>query len=306
MRAFEWKLDSVGLIAAPFTPFSADLGLDLGVVEQQAAHLRESGVVGAFVGGTTGEFTSLTISERISIAEEWRRSAHGLKLLVHVGSSDLATATQLAKHAEEISADAIGAVPPFYFRPGSVENLVECMAMIAAAAPNTPFFYYHIPAMTKVELSMVSFIEQSRKAIPTFAGVKFTHSDLVEYAQCVDAGGDDLEIMFGRDGLLLPALSLGCKVAVGSTYNFAASNYLQLAGAMYAGDFASARRAQAISRNMLELASTHGGLVAQKALAGMLGVDCGPARPPFASLDEKAMAGLSAFITESGLLQATK
>ena len=45
-------------------------------------------------------------------------------------------------------------VPPFYFKPGNVKSLVECLADTASACPNTPFYYYHIPCLTNVEVSV--------------------------------------------------------------------------------------------------------------------------------------------------------
>ncbi len=285
----------IRLIAAPFTAFKPTGELNLAAVKQQAQGLRESGVVGAFVAGTTGESASLTSEERMSLVEEWREHAHGLQLIVHVGSANLAEATALAKHAEAIGADAIAAVPPYYFRPTNNDDLVAAMATIAAAAPSLPFFFYHIPAMTKVELPMLPFLEAARTAIPNFAGIKFTHSDLIEYAQCVDAAGDGIEIMFGRDPLLFAAITAGCTTAVGSTYNFAAQLYLDGAAALAAGDFAAVRKAASVSRAMIDAANRQGGLAGQKALYGAFEVDCGPARPPFRKLNEESLAGLSEF-----------
>jgi N-acetylneuraminate lyase len=292
------------LIAAPFTAFAPDGSIDLGQVKHQARHLREAGVVGAFVAGTTGESASLTTRERIALTEEWRTHAGALELIVHIGSARVDEARELAAHAQSIGADAIGAVPPYYFRAGSVDALVTVMAGIASAAPSLPFFYYHIPALTKVELPMMPFLAAARERIPNFAGIKFTHSDIGEYADLVDAAGDDLQIMFGRDPLLLPALSVGAVTAVGSTYNFAAPLYLEMAAALFGGDLVTALASQRVAQQLVDIANRHGGLAAQKAIYGMIGVECGPARAPFEPLDDSALAALRAFVEARGLITA--
>ena len=64
-----------GLIAAPFTSLHADGTLNLPLIERQAVALVANGVSGAFICGTTGEGMSLTVAERMQVAEKWMASA---------------------------------------------------------------------------------------------------------------------------------------------------------------------------------------------------------------------------------------
>ena len=66
-----FPLRLTGLVAAPHTPFDADGGYRSAVVGRQARLLMESGVHGAFIGGTTGESLSLTVRERMLLTEDW-------------------------------------------------------------------------------------------------------------------------------------------------------------------------------------------------------------------------------------------
>ena len=89
-----------GLIPACHTPFSPDGGLNLNMVEQQAELLIESGIRGVFVGGTTGEFASLTLDERMTLVERWcEASGASMRVAVHVGHNCLPEAISLAAHA---------------------------------------------------------------------------------------------------------------------------------------------------------------------------------------------------------------
>ncbi|HYD84225.1 MAG TPA: dihydrodipicolinate synthase family protein, partial [Opitutus sp.] len=114
-----------GLVAAPFTPMRADGSLNLELIPDYVAWLRGNGVAGAFVGGTTGEAMSLTVEERLQLAEAWRRAAPAdLKVIVHVGHTSLSDCRAMAAHAKDIGADAIGCLAPFFFRPDNVSELV--------------------------------------------------------------------------------------------------------------------------------------------------------------------------------------
>ena len=321
--------DPLRLIAAPFTAFHPDGTLDLDAVPDQARLLRGNGVAGAFVCGTTGECGSLTVDERRQVAERWAEAAaaahtHGdavtgsaapassrrpepLQIIVHVGHSCLEDARRLAAHAADLGVAGIASVGPYYHRPAGIDELVDWCARVAAAAPDLPFFYYHIPSLTGVDLPMDAFLVAAAKRIPTFAGIKFTHHGLGELARCREAAAetpDPPELLFGRDEMLLPALSLGVRAAVGSTYNFAAPLYLALARSLHDGDLEAARQAQATARRMIEVAGRYGGQPALKAVAGMVGRDLDPCRPPLRTLDAEQRARLGADLEANGFFTA--
>lgn len=274
-----------GLIAAPHTPFKRDGSLNLAVIERQAALLDHNGVAGAFVCGTTGEGSSLTTAERLKVAARWKAVKPArLALIVHVGHPSLPESILFARHAARIKADAIAAIAPSFFKPSRVEELVAYCAAIAAAAPGLPFYYYHMPAMTGVDFPAVSFLKHAATRIPTLAGIKFTHEDLMDFAAASSFAGGRYNLMFGRDEILLAGLSLGATSAVGSTYNFAAPLYRRIIRAFKTGDQAAARSGQLQAIAMIEQLNLHGGLVAGKAAMQLIGLDCGPVRLPLRAL----------------------
>jgi N-acetylneuraminate lyase len=290
-----------GLIAAPHTAFKRDGSLNLAVIERQAALLDRNGVAGAFVCGTTGEGSSLTAAERLKVATRWRAAKpERLALIMHVGHPSLQESIAFARHAARIKADAIAAIAPSFFKPARVEELVAYCAAIAAAAPGLPFYYYHMPAMTGVNFSAVSFLKLSATRIPTLAGIKFTHEDLMDFAAASTFAGDRYNLMFGRDEILLAGLSLGATSAVGSTYNFAAPLYRKIIRAFKAGDLAAARRGQLQAIAMIEVLNAHGGLAAGKAVMGLIGLDCGPVRLPLRALDAEEIGRLRAGLEAAG------
>ena len=80
--------------------------------------------------------------------------------------------------------------------------------------------------------------------------------------------------------------ALGVKGAIGSTYNFAAPLYTTMIEAFNSGDFEKARDLQHQSMILVELLGSTGGsfFAACKAVMKMIGIDCGPVRPPLRNL----------------------
>lgn len=291
-----------GLVAATHTPFHADGSLNVDAIERQAAHLLAAGVGTVFIGGTTGESPSLTVAERLALAERWVAVARGsaMRIVVHAGANCLADSRALAAQAQTLGAAAISAVAPSYFKPRSLDTLIACCADIAAAAPGVPFYHYDIPAMTGIQLSMPEFLAKAADRIPTLAGIKFSNPDLMAYQQCLHAGGGRFDMPWGIDEYLLAALALGATGAVGSSYNFAAPIYLRMRAAFARGDLATARTEQYRSVQLIALLGRYGYMAAAKATMGFLSVEVGPPRLPNPGLQQADLAALRHGLDELG------
>ena len=277
--------------AAP-TPFTPDGKLALDVVAAQAAHLHAAGAAGVFVGGTTGEFPAMDAAERQSLVEAWQDARPaGLGLGVHVGHTDLAQAQQLAAHAESCGADLVAAVGPYYGDAPTLDALVAHLAGIAAAAPGTPFGFYHIPSMTGSRHRPSDVVGALAAAAPTTAAVKFTDGDLLEFDR-TRAAAPGIHAYFGRDEVLPAALAFGADRVIGTLYNGMAPLAHAVAAAFHRGDTAEAYRLHAPFRQVAWAATAHGGIGFLKALMNALGPDAGPARSPYGRLDGAAAAAV--------------
>ncbi|HWG41862.1 MAG TPA: dihydrodipicolinate synthase family protein [Gemmataceae bacterium] len=291
-----------GLVAATPTPFSADGELNLPVVAKQAERLLRDGVKTVFIAGSTGESYSLTVEERLALAQRWSEIARGstLRVVVHVGSNCLADARTLASQARSLGVVAIAALAPNYFKPQSLDTLVACCGAIASAAPSLPFYFYDIPMLTGVRFSMPEFLSVAAERIPTLAGIKFTNADLMAYQRCLHTHGGRFDIPWGLDEYLLAALALGAAGGVGSSYNFAAPVYHRLRAAFSKGDLATARAEQFRSVQLIELLAASGYIGAAKMVMGFLGIDVGPARLPIANPTTEQRAQLRRNLEQLG------
>jgi len=279
-----------GLIPAAYTPFHQDYSLNTDVIARLAQLFRDQGCKTVFINGTTGEFASMSLNERIVVAESWIKHKDALSVWIHVGHTSQYEAIQLARHAREIGAEAVSALAPYYFTPPSASNLVDFLQPIAKAAAPLPFYYYHIPSMTHAPIDMGQFIPEAVERIPTFSGLKFSSPDLysLQRAQKVVSmdSGSSIEILFGVDEMLLGALPFGIDGAIGSTYNFSSPLYSRLLAEYAQNKIDAAQELQAQSVKVVQEFHAYGGISTGKAIMEMLGVSCGPPRPPLPSLSQ--------------------
>ncbi len=294
------------LIPAVFTPMDRRGGVDLAGVAPQADTLAAQGLQRVFVCGTTGEWPSLTTEERMGVVAAWCAARDDLGVIAHVGHTSLPEAERLAAHAERAGAAAIAAVPPCNFQPDTAADAVDFCARIAAAAPATPFFYYHIPSMTGAAFPVGEVVVGALERIPTLAGIKFTDHDLDAFTACRELAGDRLELLFGRDEILLAGLAVGATGAVGSTYGFAAPINQRLTAAFAMGDLATAREQQRIARTGIAVAQAFGTIPAFKAIMEWVGLPSGPCRPPLRSLSHDDRVALRAELEALGYLDAIR
>ncbi|XP_038650545.1 N-acetylneuraminate lyase isoform X3 [Scyliorhinus canicula] len=296
-----------GLVAATFTPMTQDNEINLSVIGQYVDYLvKVQGIKNIFVNGTTGEGLSLTVEERKLLAEEWISQGKDKldRVIIHVGSLSIKESQQLAKHAAEYNASGIAVISPFFFKPQSIEALTEFLKEVASAAPSTPFYYYHLPEFTGVSLNMVELLDGIEKRIPTFQGIKFTSSDLLEFGQCVHKYQDRYALLYGKDEVLLSAMVLGASGAVGSTYNYIGNLCNKMLTVTEKGDFNMAREYQAVVQEFIGSVNRFGFGVAENKVTMILvsGIPLGPPRLPLLECSEEKRAKILAKLKILGIL----
>jgi len=292
-----------GLIAAPFTPFGPDGELNLGLIPAYHAFLQRNGVAGAFICGSTGEGVSLAFDEKVAVMQKWAeqtRADDDFSLIMFLGGTNIRECAQLAALAEASGVDAVSFTSPFYFRPANVQMLAECCAEVASAAPNTAFYYYHIPVLTGGNYPMIDLLKAVDGRIPTFAGIKYTHEDFMDFLSCANFAGRRYDLLWGRDENMLSALVLGCEGAVGSTYNYAAPLYHDLIEAFRQGNLQKANALQQKAIDMIALLGKYGGIATGKAYMKLAGLDCGGFRLPVANMDERQFSAFKAEVATLG------
>jgi N-acetylneuraminate lyase len=231
-----------GLIAAAHTAFNDDGSVNYDVIPKQAQMLIRQNVTGVYVSGTTGEGVHCSTEERKKVFEAWTKAAKGkLYLIAHVGSLSLPDTQELARYAQEIGMDATSIVPPCFFRPGSIQGLIDYINEALKYADKIPFYYYHT-SMSGVTFDMEAFLNVADGKIKNLAGIKFNYPDLYMYQRCLKACGGKYDITWGIDEWFAGAVALGAESAIGSTYNYSAGIYYKIWDAVKKGDLKKAEK----------------------------------------------------------------
>lgn len=290
------------IIAATYTPMHKDGTLNLDLIEPYGQFLKANNVTGAFANGSTGDFVSLSTYERKQIVEAWSKNKpKDLYLTNHVGHTNLKEAQELAAHSESL-VDAICALPPFYFKPKTLNSLVFYCSEIAKQAPSIPFYYYHIPALTGVDLQMIDFLEMAVNSIPNFAGIKYSQYNPSDFEKCINFNQGAQNILFGVDEELVSSLPLGAEGWVGSTYNHLAPLYNEIISLFKNGKIEEAKLLQQKSVIFVEtLDNICGYNGAGKSFMKLLGLDLGPCRFPHNTMTEDQLAAAMLAMNEHGV-----
>ena len=250
----------------------------------------------------------MTLKERKKIAEEWiKYQDNDFKVIIHIGTSSPKQSRELAKHAQKINANGVSSMGPIFYKPKSVDNLVQFCSEIASAAPEQKFYYYHIPSFTGVDYSMVDFIKCASERIPNFSGIKYTHHNLNEMKECITMNKGNLRIFHGSEEILLKGLYQGVGSAVGSTYNFMPSIYLCLIENYFKGNKERAEYKQSQANEIIKILFKYGGpITAGKVIMKFIGINLGPCRQPLSNLTPEATKNLKKELIDANFFEKIK
>lgn len=278
-----------GLVAAPFTPMDGSGNINPDIIPLYYKMLEGNGIIGAFINGSTGEGASLSQKERQVMALKWAgcfKAGGKVRIINMIGGTSYTECIENALFSAEAGISAIAVVAPYYYKPSDEGSLAEFCARVGEAVPQMPVYYYHVPVFSGVIFPMIRFLEKVSDMVPNFAGIKYTHEDFMDFLSCLRYKDGAYDILSGRDENLLPSLALGCKGAVGSTFNYAAPLYHKLISAYREGDISEARRLQMLSVDIIRLLGKYGGLGTGKAFMKYIGLDCGNFRSPVNNLTD--------------------
>jgi len=303
-----------GLIPATFTPLLDDGEPNLKIIPDYVQHLANDGIEYIFVNGTTGEGPSFTIEERKKLTDCWIEASKGVLkgVMVHVGGGNAKESRDLAEHAEASGAVATSAAPSTYFKPSSPKALVDYCEMVASGSPSLPFYYYHIPGLTGVDLlPMDEFYSLAVDRIANFRGIKFSSTDVVVLGSCLKIRNPlpDHDVFWGVDEAINIAADHGLDACIGSTYNMMASVSRLIIALQRGGERKEMTEwlffVQDVINAYKKLALESSFLGVMKATTSLVtGIELGPVRLPLTSVADRT--SLERIIQDLGIVDKIK
>jgi 4-hydroxy-tetrahydrodipicolinate synthase len=193
-----------GVIAAIATPVQEDGAPDIARAVKLARFLLDNGCDGLNVLGTTGEATSFSVAERLSVMKAYRDNGLALdRLMVGTGAAATSDAIALTKAAEELGFGGALVLPPFYYKGVPDDGLTAYIDALVRAT-RIPIYLYNYPAMSGIQWS-VALIERLLKAFPSrIVGLKDSSGDM-GYARAVAALSSVFAVFPSTEAALLEA-----------------------------------------------------------------------------------------------------
>jgi 4-hydroxy-tetrahydrodipicolinate synthase len=209
-------------LITPFRDGAVDYETYGALVEFQIAR----GSHGVVVTGTTGEPSTLTVTERVRLVEVAVQVAAGrIPVVAASGSQSLDETLALTEAAGAAGADAVLVVTPYYIRPPQ-RGLVQYYLAVGRRT-SLPILLYHIPVRAGVSVTVAS-LEEIADALPNFVGIKHSAYDLVFLTDVVNRFGPEFRVLVGVEELTYPMLLLGACGMVNAAANVAPERLVAL------------------------------------------------------------------------------
>ena len=281
------------VVTAMVTPFRDDHGLDLDAARSLAAHLYERGSESLVIAGSTGESPTLTHREKLDLFEAVIDAAKGKgKVLCGTGTYNTAETLELSREAEELGADGLLLVTPYYNKPPQ-RGLLEHFTQVANAV-SIPVVAYNIPGRTGTRIEHDTLLRIAE--VPNIVGVKDSTGDFQWISRLISEVSPDFEVYSGDDAFTLPLLSVGAVGVISVASHWAAGPMNEMITAFLKGDVERARElnARLIPSWNYESGDLNPNPIPTKALLRAIGQPAGQCRLPLGDapdgLEERGLA----------------
>ena len=278
------------LLSAVPVPFDTDGDLDVKGQETLLRHLKDTGIAGVFIAGTTGEFTALDDDERAVVLGVALEVYGADAVYIHVGAAAARQAEKLTAQAVALGARNLAAITPYYL-PAGPAALIDYYRRLDAVAGSARMYIYLYAARTGSTVSPDQLAELA--TIPSVAGAKISGEPTSCVRQYVRAAPDDFEVYCGNDIEFGDFVRIGGTGAVSGVSSVFPRPFLDMADALHRSDDQAAAAAQDRIKQAVE-AANGADIALLKAGLSLQGLPAGPTR---VALDKPTPAQLETLRT---------
>ena len=233
-----------GSIVAIVTPF-ADGKVDFAALKKMVEWHIAQGTQGIVPCGTTGESATFDHDEQHRVIGEVVQTAAGrVPVIAGAGSNSTREAVSLARAAEDLGADGILTITPYYNKP-TQEGMFQHFQAVRGAT-RLPLVLYNVPGRTGINL-----LPETAARVAALGGVDSIKDAAANLDQTQEQLERGVRVLSGDDGMTFPMMMLGAAGVISVVANFAPRIMRQLCDACAAGDLPEARR---MHRIVVELA----------------------------------------------------
>ncbi|GIH14871.1 dihydrodipicolinate synthase family protein [Rugosimonospora africana] len=275
------------IITAVPVGFAADGTVDLRASRRILRFVAGSGVDGAFVLGTTGEFPSLDRAERRALLDAYVEELGDLPMVVHVGAASAHEVLGLIEDARACGVRSVAAITPYYL-PTTDAAVLSFFERISGAAGGMDVYAYIFARATGVVVGDDLLARISR--LPNLYGAKVSGEPIIRLDGYRAVVPDDFVLLTGADSDLAVVPEHGGAGVISGVASAFPEPFIRLAAALADGDEPAVAAAQQQVDDVVELIAASPARM--KATLRMRGVDAGHCRMALEPPSEAVLARL--------------
>ena len=292
------KLIFRGAGVAIVTPFAAD-EINFSEFRRMIDHQIAQGTDAIIVAGTTGEAATMNDTEHKAAIKFTVETVRGrVPVIAGAGSNDTSYAIQLSTYSEEVGADGLLLVTPYYNKC-TQKGLVAHFQAIADSV-SIPCILYDVPSRTGVSITVPAYVELAKH--PNIVAVKEANGDLSSILRLRHACGDDLAVYSGNDDQIVPILSLGGQGVISVLSNVAPQATHDMCQLYFDGEVDKARDLQIAYTDLIDALFSEVNPIPVKTAMGLMGWQVGPLRRPLSEMEPEHLPQLTAALRAHGLI----
>lgn len=287
-----------GVITAMVTPFDGDGNINLYELGRMIEYQIDGGTDALVILGTTGEPSTMTDDEKTEIIKySVENYGRYIKIIVGTGCNDTRRAVAASKRAQELGADGVIAVTPYYNKC-TQEGLYRYYDAICNSV-KIPVIAYNVPTRTGVNILPETAARLAE--IPNMAGIKEASGNMLQIVDTMRRIRGKLDLFSGEECLNLPILAIGGAGVVSVTSNVAPSLVKRMYTLAKENRYDEANEVQDFLLPLNEACFAEVNPIPIKAALNMLGFDAGLPRPPLTELSESNRIKLQRELERVGL-----
>lgn len=272
-----------GTATAMITPFYENGGVNFDAFEKMIEYQISGGTDALVVLGTTGEPATMTEAEKEEVMRfTVEKVAKRAKIIFGSGSYSTAKAVEASKKAEEIGADGLLVVTPYYNK--CTQNGIYEYYKAVCEAVNIPVICYNVPSRTGVNILPATM--ERLATLPNMAGVKEACGNMEQICETMRRIRGKCELYSGDDNLNLPILAIGGSALISVVSNLAPAKVKAVYESVASSDLQKANELQDTLLPLIDACFTEVNPIPAKAGMAMLGFEVGVPRAPLTELEE--------------------
>ena len=289
-----------GAGVAIVTPMHEDESVNYEKLKELLDEQIAAGTDAVIICGTTGESACLTFEEHLEVIRTCIEYVdHRIPVIAGTGSNCTRDAVYMSKEAEQMGADGLLCVTPYYNK-ATQKGLIEHYTRISDAV-NTPIILYNVPSRTGCNLQpeTIAYLVENTKNV---RAVKEASGNISQVAKIKALAGDRIDLYSGNDDQIVPLLSLGGIGVISVLSNVAPRQAHDICQAWFDGEIEKSTRLQLEALDMIDALFCEVNPIPVKTAMNLMGKEVGPLRAPMCGMSEMHTARLKKAMQDYGIL----